>query len=80
LREPPVAPMTLDLKGLVCPLPVLRANKAIKALAPGDVIEIEVTDPAAPADFRAYCETTGHELLECREDADVFTIVLRKRS
>ena len=75
-----MASIALDLKGLVCPLPVLRANKAIKALAPGDVLEIAVTDSAAPADFRAYCETTGHELLDCREDADVFAIVLRKRS
>ncbi|MDP6804956.1 MAG: sulfurtransferase TusA family protein [Rhodospirillales bacterium] len=74
-----MASIALDLKGLVCPLPVLRANKAIKALAPGDLLEIAVTDPAAPADFRAYCETTGHELLDCREDADVFAIVLRKR-
>ena len=56
---------------------ILLLDRSIK---PGDVIEIEVTDPAAPADFRAYCETTGHELLECREDADAFAIVLRKRS
>jgi tRNA 2-thiouridine synthesizing protein A len=80
LWEPSVASKALDLKGLVCPLPVLRANKAMKALAPGDVLEIEVTDPAAPADFRAYCKTAGHELLETREEADVFAIVLRKRS
>ncbi len=69
---------TLDLKGLQCPLPVLRANKAMRNLAPGDEMAVLVTDPAAPADFRAYCESSGHDFLALTEDAAVFTIVLRK--
>ena len=68
----------LDAKGLKCPLPVLRAKKAIRALAPGDVLAIEATDAAAPEDFRAFCETTGHELLAAEEAAGVFTFRIRR--
>lgn len=53
----------LDAKGLSCPLPVLRARKALKALPPGAVLEVEATDPGAPKDFRAFCEATGNRLL-----------------
>lgn len=68
----------MDLKGLNCPLPVLRANKKMKELMPGDVLEIEVTDPAAPKDFQTYSETTGHKLLSSTEADQVFTISLEK--
>jgi len=68
----------LDLKGLNCPLPVLRANKKMKELMPGDVLEIEVTDPAAPKDFETYSSTTGHELLTSEEGEGVFRISLKK--
>jgi len=68
----------LDLKGLNCPLPVLRANKKMKELMRGDVLEIEVTDPAAPKDFETYCETTGNPLLACDEADGVFTLRLQK--
>jgi tRNA 2-thiouridine synthesizing protein A len=68
----------LDAKGLKCPLPVLRARKAIKPLAPGDVLEVHATDPGAPQDFRSFCETTGHELLESAEEGGVYVIKVRK--
>lgn len=68
----------LDLKGLNCPLPVLRANKKMKEIMTGDVLEIEVTDPAAPKDFETYSETTGHALLGCVEAGGVFTVSLKK--
>ncbi len=70
----------LDVRGLKCPLPVLRANKAMKALAAGGVLEVLATDPAAPRDFVAFCETTGHELLESRESDGVFTMTVRKKA
>ncbi len=69
---------TLDLKGLACPLPVLRANKALRALAAGDELEVLATDFAAPADFRSFCKTAGHELLTSVEHDGIFTFVLRK--
>ena len=69
----------IDLKGLNCPLPVLRANKRIKELGDGDELEAHVTDPAAPNDFHRFCDSTGHKLLSCYEIDDYFAIVIRKK-
>lgn len=68
----------LDVRDLICPLPVLRANKAMRQLAAGDELEVLATDPAAPKDFAAYCATTGHVLVRQDEEAGTFVIVLRK--
>jgi len=73
-----MATTVLDVQGLLCPLPVLRANKAFKALADGDCLAVQATDPAAPKDFEAFCETTGYALLESREENGVFHITIRK--
>jgi tRNA 2-thiouridine synthesizing protein A len=73
-----MATTTLDVKGLNCPLPVLRANKVVKGLMAGDVLQVLVTDPAAPSDFAAYCETTGHELVDRVEVDGIYTITIRK--
>ena len=69
---------TLDARGLLCPLPVLRANKSLRALAVGDELKVMATDPSAPEDFRSFCEAAGHDLLESREEDGVFLIILRK--
>jgi tRNA 2-thiouridine synthesizing protein A len=53
----------LDARDLICPMPVLKARKALKDMAPGEVLEVHATDPAAVKDFRAFCEATGHRLL-----------------
>ncbi|MBL6772263.1 MAG: sulfurtransferase TusA family protein [Alphaproteobacteria bacterium] len=53
----------LDLSGLKCPLPVLKARKALRGYDDGAEVRVRVTDPKAPADFRALCDTVGHELL-----------------
>jgi len=74
-----MATKTLDAKGLVCPLPVLRANKAIKELRGGDVLEVLVTDPGAPKDLEIFCENTGHQLLDSREEDGFFAITIRKQ-
>jgi tRNA 2-thiouridine synthesizing protein A len=68
----------LDVKGLSCPLPVLKANKAIKELIPGDSLEILATDPAAQKDFEVFCGNTGHELTSSTEEDGVFKIILTK--
>lgn len=73
-----MATIELDLQGLKCPLPVLRANKKMKELIAGDELTLLVTDPAAPKDFETYCETTGNHLVACDEAEGVFTILLRK--
>jgi tRNA 2-thiouridine synthesizing protein A len=69
---------SLDATGLKCPLPVLRARKAMKGVAAGGVLEVTATDPGAVADFKSFCEATGDELVEWREDAGVFLFRIRK--
>lgn len=69
----------LDAKGLRCPLPVLRAQKILKGLEPGDVLEVQATDPGAPRDFATFCTATGNRLLTNTEDEGVFRIDIEKR-
>lgn len=68
----------LDATGLRCPLPVLKARKALKALDAGEVLTVRATDPAAVKDFRAFCGETAHEFVESSEDGDEFRIAIRK--
>lgn len=68
----------LDATGLRCPLPVLRARKAMKTVDPGGVLEVIATDPSAVADFQSFCETTGDELLSWTEREGRFTFLIRK--
>ena len=70
----------LDVKGMSCPLPVLRANKALRSLAPGDRLRVLATDRAAVADFQAFCRETGHDLLAFGEEAGVFSFTIRRRA
>ena len=69
---------TLDTKGLNCPLPVLKARKALKGVEVGACLKVLATDPASVIDFRAFCLETGHELVEASEDEGVFTFVIRR--
>ncbi|MGH6982213.1 MAG: sulfurtransferase TusA family protein [Stellaceae bacterium] len=62
-------PVVLDAKGLKCTLPVLKARKAMKGLAAGDVLRVLATDPGAVGDFKHFCEVTGCKLLDQREEA-----------
>lgn len=63
-----------DARGMKCPLPVLRARRLMKVLPAGAVLEVQATDPGAPGDFRHFCETTGHRLVESLESEGVFII------
>lgn len=67
---------TLDATGLKCPLPVLKAAKAMKALSQGDLLQVLATDPGSVDDFRAYSKTSRNLLVECSEQAGVFRFVL----
>jgi tRNA 2-thiouridine synthesizing protein A len=58
----------LDTTGLLCPLPVLKARRPLKPLAPGAVLEVLATDPGAVKDFEHFCRTTGCALLESSEE------------
>ena len=73
-----MADQVLDTKGLNCPLPILKAKKALKDVPVGGTLEILATEPAADADFQAFCRTTGHELLESSQDGDVYIFLLKR--
>ena len=70
----------LDVKGLNCPLPILKARKALSLLPPGATLEVLATDPSAVADFAAFSASTGHALLEHSEAAGVYRFLLRRRT
>jgi tRNA 2-thiouridine synthesizing protein A len=73
-----MADQILDAKGLNCPLPILRAKKALNAMATGQTLEIEATDPGAVKDFEAFCRTTGNELVESNVDGKVYKFLIRR--
>lgn len=68
----------LDTKGLSCPLPILRAKKAIGEMAAGEVLRVLATDPGAVKDFEAFCRQTGNELLQSGETDGAFAFLIRK--
>ena len=69
----------LDVKALSCPLPVLRATRAWRAMQPGERLRVLATDRASVADFQAFCRETGHALVALSEEAGVFSFVIRRR-
>ncbi|NNE22341.1 MAG: sulfurtransferase TusA family protein [Rhizobiales bacterium] len=68
----------IDVRGLQCPLPVLKARKRLKALNNGDVLMVLASDPAAIIDFPHFCNEAGHELISTAEAGGVLTFVIRK--
>ena len=70
---------TLDATGLLCPLPVLKARRALKAVPAGGLLEVLATDPGAIKDFEHFCSTTGCELVDAGEqEGGVLRFLLRK--
>lgn len=72
------ADATLDATGLLCPLPVLKARRALRDVPAGGVLRVLATDPGAAKDFEHFCRTTGCELLESSEQDGVLTFRLKK--
>jgi tRNA 2-thiouridine synthesizing protein A len=72
------ANVSVDLKGLSCPMPVLKAKKALDSLAPGQILFIEATDKGSKADIPAMLKRTGNELLETEEKDNVFAFLIKK--
>ena len=68
----------LDVRGLNCPLPILRAKKALGDLSAGQVLKVMATDPGSVKDFQAFCRQTGNELLSHSEGAE-YTFFMKKR-
>ena len=69
---------TLDARGLKCPLPVLKARRALKDLPAGGLLRVLATDPGATKDFAHFCELTGCVLVESGREDDVLRFILRK--
>ncbi len=69
---------TLDASGLNCPLPILRAKKAISALESGQTLKIIATDPGSVKDFEAFCKQTGNELVSSGEEDGKFVFAIKK--
>jgi len=69
---------TMDLKGLACPLPILKAKKALSELPTGGTLEVFATDPGSVQDFNAFSEATGNALLEHSEAGGVYRFLLQR--
>ena len=68
----------LDAKGLNCPLPILKAKKALQGVPAGGLLEIYATDPGAVKDFEAFCRSTGNELVASSQEGNVFKFVIKR--
>ena len=69
----------LDTRGLNCPLPILKAKKALAEMQSGELIKVVSTDPGSTRDFQAFARQTGNELVEQSSDNGEFIHVLRRR-
>ena len=69
----------IDTRGLNCPLPILKAKKALSEMQTGDVLKVVATDPSSTRDFQAFARQTGNELLEQSQDGVEYTHYLRRR-
>ncbi|MEJ2362792.1 MAG: sulfurtransferase TusA family protein [Gammaproteobacteria bacterium] len=68
----------LDATGLNCPLPILRAKKALGGMGSGQVLHIIATDPGSVKDFEAFAKQTGNTLVESKEEGGKFTFLIKK--
>lgn len=75
-----MADQELDARGLNCPLPILRAKKALNDLEGGQTLAIIATDPGSVKDFQAFAKQTGNELLESGEADGEFTFLIKKKA
>ena len=74
-----IAQKELDTRGLNCPLPILKAKKALADMHSGEVLKVLATDPGSMRDFQAFARQTGNELLEQETNNDEFIHFLRRR-
>lgn len=68
----------VDAKGLRCPMPLLKAKRALNGMQPGEVLRVLSTDAGSARDFAVFSEQSGHALLASEQDGDVYTLLLRK--
>ena len=71
---------TLDLKGLTCPMPVVKISKGIKEVEVGEMIEAYTTDPGSLTDIPAWGRTTGHEIIETKQEGKDIRFLIKRTS
>lgn len=70
--------LAIDAKGLACPMPIFKAKQGLKTVEIGQVVEVICTDPGSMADFKAFANSTGHELLAAEKDDNLYRFLLRR--
>lgn len=70
----------LDVRGLNCPLPVLKANRALRALPAGARLRVLATDRASVSDFQVFCRETGHALVSFADENGIFSFTIKRRA
>ena len=78
-NHPSEAVMTLDVTGLLCPLPVLKARKRLQTLPSGSVLEVVATDPMSMIDMPHFCNEQGHDLLSQEKSGQTFHFRIRRK-
>ncbi len=73
-----MAEHVLNAEGLNCPLPILKAKKALKSVPQGEVLEVRATDPGSVADFAAFCNQTGNELLSSSTEGSIYKFEIKR--
>ena len=73
------ADVTVDARGLNCPMPIVKTAQAVKGLASGQVLEVLATDPGSVKDFAAWSKSTGNALVDSSADDGVYRFVIRKK-
>ena len=71
--------VVLDVRGLNCPMPLLKAKKALNDLQPASLLRVLATDPGSVRDFEVFSRQSGHALLESRQDDGIYVYLLRKK-
>ena len=71
---------SIDLKGLACPMPVVKISKGIKEVAVGEILEAHTTDPGSLTDIPAWGRTTGHEIIESSQEGELIRFLIKRTS
>ena len=76
----PEEPVVVDASGLTCPMPLLKAKKALNGVGSGELVRVFATDPGSVRDFEVFSAQSGHKLLESGRKGDTYSYLLKKKS
>jgi len=79
-NTPRTEPRLLDVMGLNCPMPLLKAKKALNEMQPNELLRVLATDPGSVRDFEVFCRQSGNALLESSHNGDTYSYLLRKKT